>query len=71
VSARVVVGDVAAAVELLAGGINVVLVIDPDGGQVALPPDGPGRLAVLVGRAADPVVLAAAEEMAAELFGDR
>jgi hypothetical protein len=67
----VVVDDVAAALELLAGGINVVLVMDPGRGQEALPPDGPGRLAVLVGRAADPEVRAAAEEMAAELFGDR
>jgi hypothetical protein len=67
----VVVDDVAAAVEFLAGGINVVLVIDPGCAQVEVPPDGPGRLAVLVGRPADPEVLAAAEEMAAELFGDR
>jgi hypothetical protein len=66
----VVVDDVAAVAELLAGGINVVLVLDPGRGEVALPPDGPGRLAVLVGRAADPLVLAAAEEMAAELFGE-
>jgi hypothetical protein len=67
----VVVDDVAAAAELLAGGINVVLVMDPGCGQVAVPPDGPGRLAVLIGRPADPGVLVAAEEMAAELFGDR
>jgi hypothetical protein len=67
----VVVDDVAAAAEFLACGINVVLVLDPGGDQVALPADGPGRLAVLVGRIADPLVLVAAEEMAAELFGDR
>jgi hypothetical protein len=67
----VVVDDVPVAVELLAGGINVVLVMDPGCGQAAVPAHGPGRLAVLVGRSADPEVLVAAEEMAAELFGDR
>jgi hypothetical protein len=67
----VVVDDVATAMELLAGGINVVLVMDPGCSYVPVPPDGPGRLAVLVGRPADPGVLAAAEEMAAELFGER
>jgi hypothetical protein len=66
----VVVDDVAAVAELLAGGVDVVLVLDPGRGQVALPPDGPGRLAVLMGRAVDPLVLAAADEMAAELFRD-
>jgi hypothetical protein len=66
----VVVDDVAAVAHLLADGINVVLVLDPACGQVALPPDGPGRLAVLVGCAADPLVVAAAQAMAAELFGD-
>jgi hypothetical protein len=71
VPARVVVEEVAAVADLLAVGINVVLVTDPDGGQVARPPEGRGRLAVLVGRITDPLVLAAAEEMATELFGDR
>jgi hypothetical protein len=67
----VVVDDVAAAAEFLACGINVVLVMDPGPGRADLPADGPGRLAVLVGPTADPLVLAAAGEMAAELFGHR
>ena len=49
-------------------GTNVVLVIAPNAGAVALPTDGPGRLAVMVGPIDDPAVTAAAREMAAELF---
>jgi hypothetical protein len=65
----VVVDDVVAAARLIAAGQNVVLVVDPDGDQVAWPSGGPGRLAVLVGSVDDPAVRAAAEVMAAELFG--
>jgi hypothetical protein len=64
-----VVDDVGAAAGLLARGVNVVLVVDPGVGQVTLPAAGPGRLAVFIGRPADPGVRAAALAMAAELFG--
>jgi hypothetical protein len=64
----VVVDDVAAAAALVARGINVVLVTEASAG-LALPFDGPGRVAVLVGKAGDPEIRAAAEAMAAELFG--
>jgi hypothetical protein len=69
VSAPVVVVDAAAAAALVARGINVVLVIDPAGADSVPEPDGPGRLAVLVGAPDDPAVRAVAEAMAAELFG--
>jgi hypothetical protein len=60
---------VAVAGELLAEGVNVVLVADPACGEVVLPAPGPGRLAVLVGSLDDPVVAAAAAAMGSELFG--
>jgi hypothetical protein len=65
----VVVDDVTAAAALVARGVNVVVVVDPDADPVRLPPAGPGRVALMVGRLADPEVRAAAEAMAAELFG--
>jgi hypothetical protein len=71
VAAPVVVGQVAAATSLLARGIDVVLVVPPDGDHECLPATGPGRLAVFVGRLEDPAVWEAAEAMAAELFGPR
>ncbi len=46
----------------------MVLVADPAGPGLVPAPDGPGRLAVLVGSPQDPAVRAAAEAMAAELF---
>jgi hypothetical protein len=64
-----IVDDVVVAADLLAGGVNVVLLVDPGEDQVTLPAPGPGRLAVLVGRSDDAHVRAAAEAMAAELFG--
>jgi hypothetical protein len=71
VPAAVVVDDVATAAELVGRGLNVVLVIDPDAPGRDLPPDGPGRLEVMVGHWADPAVQVAARAMAAELFPDR
>jgi hypothetical protein len=46
----------------------VVLVTDRDAEAILCAADGPGRLALMVGTADDPAVMAAAEEMAAELF---
>ena len=68
VPAPVVVVDATTAAALVARGINVVLVADPAGPGLVPAPDGPGRLAVLVGSPQDPAVRAAAEAMAAELF---
>lgn len=61
------------AAELVRQGSNVVLVIapnagDPNAGEMTRPTDGSGRLAVMVGLIDDPAVMAAALEMAAELF---
>ena len=56
------------AAELVRQGTNVVLVIAPNAGDMTRPTDGPGRLAVMVGLIDDPAVMAAALEMAAELF---
>lgn len=63
-----VAGDLAEVGRLRAAGIHVVAVVAP--GEPSPPAEGgPGRLAVLVGDAGDPAVVAAAEEMALELFG--
>jgi hypothetical protein len=62
------VDDAATAADLLVRGVNVVLVVDPDACPVALPEEGPGRLALMMGRLTDPGVRAAAQAMAAELF---
>lgn len=58
------------------GGDVVVVVAPGDVGEAAaevveLRAGGPGRLAVMVGDPADPGVLAAAAEMAVELFAGR
>ena len=66
-SARVV-ASVEEAAELVQQGVNVVLVLDPGAGAVVGPTGGPGRVALLVGDTDDPAVMAAAREMAAELF---
>lgn len=63
-----IVASIEAAADLLRQGTNVVLVLDPDAGPVVGPPDGPGRLALMLGRVDDPAVMAAAREMLAELF---
>ena len=62
-----VVDEVAAAVGMVASGANVVLVI-AEGTNPGRLPEGPGRLAVMVGDLADPETRAAAEAMHAELF---
>ena len=67
----VIVDGVEEAAVLMATGTNVVLVVDAGADPVTLPTAGPGRLAVMAGRLDDPAVRAAAEEMAAELFGVR
>ena len=59
----------AAAAALVARGVNVVLVTEDASAGLALPLDGPGRVAVLVGAPGDPEIRATAEMMAAELFG--
>ena len=69
VPAPVVVDDVAAVAALVARGVNVVLVTEDASAGLALPLDGPGRVAVLVGAPGDPEVRMVAEMMAAELFG--
>ena len=63
----VVVDDVTAALELVSSGSDVVLLLPP-GVVPGRFPDGPGRLAVMVGEPADPEAIAAAEAMYAELF---
>jgi hypothetical protein len=67
----VIVDRAEEAAVLMAKGTNVVLVVDAGADPVALPAAGPGRVAVMVGRLDDAAVRAAAEEMAAELFGVR
>ncbi|HUE60018.1 MAG TPA: hypothetical protein VMO88_10580 [Acidimicrobiales bacterium] len=65
--------------DLVARGEDVVLIVACEAGtdaddsaKPAIPPcHGPGRLAVLVGDAADPATVAAAEEMDNELFSTR
>ena len=69
-----VVGDPAEAARVVAGGAPVVLVSEDAsalGAAVASAADNSGRerlLAVMVGDLSDPAVLAAAEEMANELW---
>ena len=46
-----------------------MLVTEDASAGLALPFDGPGRVAVLVGAPGDPAIRATAEIMAAELFG--
>jgi len=60
--------DVSVAFALVFSGSNVVLVI-PEGFDPGPLPDGPGRLAVMVGEPGDPATRAAAAAMDAELFG--
>ena len=62
-----VVDEVDAAVEMVASGANVVLVI-AEGNDPGPLPEGPGRLAVMVGDLSDPATRMAAEAMHAELF---
>jgi hypothetical protein len=66
----VVVDDVGAAFALVWSGSDVVLLLAPgvDPGPL---PEGPGRLAVMVGEAGDADAVAAAEAMYAELFPRR
>jgi hypothetical protein len=68
-----VVEDPAVAAALVAAGSRVVLMIDPDSPDQDSPrtvwPEGPGRLAVFLGRPDDPAARSAAAEMAKELFG--
>ena len=66
----VVVDDVITALELVASGSDVVLLLPP-GAKPGPFPDGPGRLAVMVGDPRDPETLAAAEAMYTELFSPR
>ena len=56
------------AADLMRQGTNVVLLTDPNAESVVYPTGGPGRLALMVGRIDDPAAMAAAREMAAELF---
>lgn len=65
-----VVDDMAAASELVASGSDVVLLVAEDSEPGALP-DGPGRLAVMVGDPGDPGTVAAAKAMYSELFARR
>lgn len=65
-----VVDDVTAASELVASGFEVVLVV-PEGSDPGPLPEGPGRVAVMIGDPGDPEVRAAAEAMHAELFPPR
>jgi hypothetical protein len=64
-----VVEDQAEAARLVRDGERVVLILDPAAGPLGEWPEGPGRLALLVGTPGDPEVRAAAAEMAAELWG--
>jgi hypothetical protein len=70
VVAAVVCDDPQRAAGLVAAGYDVVLIVGP---EQPVPPvmAGGGRLAVLAGRPGAPGVQAAAEAMAAELFGPR
>jgi hypothetical protein len=63
-----VVHRVQEAADLIRQGTHVVLVTDRDDGTSVYPTGGPGRLALMVGPIDDPAVMAAAREMAAELF---
>jgi hypothetical protein len=63
-----VVDSLEEAADLVRQGTNVVLVTDRDAAAVRYAAGGPGRLALMVGPIDDPAVMAAALEMAAELF---
>jgi hypothetical protein len=65
--ARVVL-DIEEAADLVRQGTNVVLVTDRDTETAEYAAGGPGRLALMVGPIDDLAVIAAAQEMAAELF---
>ena len=65
-----VVDDLATALELVASGSDVVLVI-PEGADPGPLPVGAGRLAVMVGDPTDPATITAAKAMHAELFSPR
>lgn len=62
-----VVDDERAAGEAVRAGRDVVLITA--GGTPGPAASGPGRLAVMIGDRRDPAVVAAAQEMDAELFG--
>ena len=70
-----VTDDASVAMELLASGVDVVLVITGDSGATPAPMNHSGRtagrLAVMVGDTSDPATMAAAREMDAELFNSR
>jgi hypothetical protein len=53
---------------LVGAGEYVVFVLDPGGPPIQVP-EGPGRVAILVGRPDDETVWSAADEMYRELFG--
>lgn len=65
-----VVHDVGAAFAMVSSGSDVVLLLAPgvDPGPL---PEGPGRLAVMVGEPGDADAVAAAQAMYAELFPSR
>jgi hypothetical protein len=67
-SVTVIVERVADAAEWLQRGRDVVLLVEPDGGQVVWPAGGPGRMALFVGSLDEPATRAAAATMAGELF---
>lgn len=60
--------NVSEAAELVRSGASVVLVVPAEVDLGPLP-DGPGRLAVMIGDPHEAGTRAAAEAMAAELFG--
>jgi hypothetical protein len=64
-----VVDDLGQAAAGVAAGGAMVLLVDPDVHAAVRWPDGPGRMAVLVGRADDAAATAAAAAMDRELFG--
>ena len=66
----IVVDDVTAASDLVASGFDVVLVI-PEGSDPGPLPEGPGRLAVMVGDPLDAETRSASVAMYAELFAPR
>lgn len=66
---QVVVDDPDVAIRLVGAGANVVLIVS-EGAVHGEAPDGPGRLAILVGDPGDPATRAAAAAMDAELFPD-
>jgi hypothetical protein len=65
-----VVDDASHLGPLVGAGENVVFVLDPGAPPIQVP-EGPGRVAVLVGRPDDETVRSAADEMHRELFGTR